>query len=216
MSLQTVVSIGEYEVPLDLSPGDGPVVILAHGAGGNMDSKNILRLQEVLIEVGVRVARFNFIYRQHGRGIPDKMPVLMETYRAVLERVRTLAPGAGIIVGGHSMGGRVASMLASEGLDASGLLLFSYPLHPVGKPQQLRDAHLPQIQIPTLCINGTQDEFCTRDLMEAVLPRLSPKWTMHWVESADHSLEVRRASGRNRAEVTAELKATVDAWIHGN
>ena len=196
--------------------GEGrTLVVLAHGAGGNLDSKNILRLRNLLLEQGVSVARFNFLYREQKRGIPDRMPVLMQTYREVVAHLRNGGGWERVILAGHSMGGRTASMVAAEGDPMDGLLLFSYPLHPVGQPEKLRDTHLPEIRVPTLCINGTQDEFCERELMEAVLPRLAPTWKMHWVEAANHSLEVRKASGRTNAEVGEELKSVLADWLAG-
>jgi predicted alpha/beta-hydrolase family hydrolase len=107
------------------------------------------------------------------------------------------------------MGGRAASMLAAEGFAADGLLLLAYPLHPAGKPAQLRDAHLPKIEVPTLCVNGTRDALCRRDLMEEVLTRVGPRFRMHWVEGADHSFHVLKSSGRTDAEVMAEIGAAV-------
>jgi predicted alpha/beta-hydrolase family hydrolase len=94
-----------------------------------------------------------------------------------------------LIIGGRSMGGRVASMLAADGFDCAGLLLFAYPLHPAGQPEKLRDAHLPRIKVPVLCFNGTRDALCRRDLMERALQTLQTRWDMHWIEGADHSLK---------------------------
>jgi predicted alpha/beta-hydrolase family hydrolase len=213
MTLETVnVPGGSVSLQMEGEAG-AVVVVLAPGAGSKIDSKNMERLARVLREEGVTVVRFNFLYRELGRSIPDRMPVLMDTYRAVVQHVRDELSPERLVLGGHSMGGRVASMLAAEGEAMDGLLLFSYPLHPVGKPESLRDGHLPAIQVPTLCLNGTQDEFCPRALMESVLERVQGTWTMHWVDSADHSLEVRRSSGRTNAEVTGELARTVHAWL---
>jgi predicted alpha/beta-hydrolase family hydrolase len=158
------------------------------------------------------VARFNFLYKQQGKSLPDKMPKLMETYAAVVERVRHEVSPRTLICGGHSMGGRTASMLAAKGYGMDGLLMFGYPLHPAGKPEKLRDEHLSRIGVPALCINGTQDELCGKELMEAVLPRLQPTWQMHWIDRADHSLHVPRSSGRSDGEVLDEVGAIVGAW----
>jgi predicted alpha/beta-hydrolase family hydrolase len=104
-------------------------------------------------------------------------------------------------------------MLAADGFHCAGLLLLAYPLHPAGKPEQLRDAHLPAIQVPVLCMNGTRDALCRRDLMEAVLERVGPNWTMHWVQGADHSFHVLKSSGRTDAEVLAEIGASSRTWL---
>lgn len=112
------------------------------------------------------------------------------------------------------MGGRVASMLEAEGKTADGLLLCSYPLHPPGQLEKLRDAHLPKIQVPTLQINGTQDEFCTPEIMNRIVATLDPGiWTMHWIEGADHSYGVRKVSGRTKKDVEAEMRKTIQGWI---
>jgi predicted alpha/beta-hydrolase family hydrolase len=104
-------------------------------------------------------------------------------------------------------------MLAADHIQCDGLLLLAYPLHPAGKPDQLRDAHLPRIAMPTLCLNGTRDALCRRDLMEQVLPRLGDNFRMHWLEGADHSFHVLKSSGRTDAQVMSEIGHTAAAWI---
>jgi uncharacterized protein len=168
----------------------------------------MLRLADVLSPYG-EVARFNFPYREKGAARPDPMPVLKESIAVEAARAPN---GAKLILGGRSMGGRAASMLAAEGFACDGLLLFAYPLHPAGKPDRLRDAHLAQIGVPVLCFNGTRDALCTRELMEAAVGGL-PNWTMHWLEGADHSFRVLKSSGRTDAEVYAEVGAAVARWL---
>jgi uncharacterized protein len=104
-------------------------------------------------------------------------------------------------------------MLVSDGFDVDGLLLLAYPLHPAGKPEQLRDAHLPAIRVPTLCINGTRDALCTTSIMEDVLTRVGPNWRMQWEESADHSFHVLKSSGRTDAEVMRSIGVGATAWV---
>jgi len=94
------------------------------------------------------------------------------------------------------MGGRAASMLAADGFPCDGLLLLAYPLHPAGRPEQLRDAHLPAITARVLCFSGTRDPLCRRDLMESALEKVRTSWTMHWLDGADHSFHVLKSSGR--------------------
>ena len=159
-----------------------------------------------------QVVRFNFLYRALGKSMPDRKPALIETYRAVIDNVRDrLAPEA-LVIGGHSMGGRVASMLESEMSAADGLLLFGYPLHPAGQPEKLRDAHLGAIHIPTLQINGTEDELCTQELMDPIAAGLD-SWKLEWVPGADHSYGVRRSSGRTRADVEIQISNVVKGWL---
>ena len=183
------------------------VFVCAHGAGGHKDDKSMLRLAAAVAAHGVQVVRFNFAYREAGSKRIDPMPLLKETFLRNNPQARPL------IIGGRSMGGRVASMMAAEGFDCDALLLAAYPLHPAGEPQKLRDAHLPQIRCPVLCLNGTRDPLCRRDLMEAVLPKIRAKWTMHWIEGADHSFHVLRSSGRSDAEVDQEVKEAVGRWL---
>ena len=135
---------------------------------------------------GIEVVRFNFPYRERGSKLPDRMPELKAAFAAVVEPLR----GKGkLILGGRSMGGRVATMLAADGFACDGLLLFAYPLHPAGKPEKLRDAHLPLIKVPVLCFNGTRDALCTRELMERALKTVTTDWQQRWIEGADHSLK---------------------------
>jgi predicted alpha/beta-hydrolase family hydrolase len=118
-----------------------------------------------------------------------------------------------LILGGRSMGGRAASMLAAEGERCAGLLLLAYPLHPPGQPGKLRVEHLPRIAVPVLCINGTRDAFMTPGLMETTLEGLGSHWRMHWLESADHSFKVPKSSGRTNQQVQEEVGETVTAWV---
>jgi hypothetical protein len=194
--------------------GGGPrvVFVCAHGAGGHRDDKSMLALRDELVGRGIDVVRFNFLYREKGSGRPDPMPRLMETFAAVVARVRDeLKPGV-LIIGGRSMGGRAASMLAADGFACDGLLLMAYPLHPAGQPEKLRDAHLPKIRVPVLCFNGTRDELCRRDLMEAALKTVTTDWSMHWLEGADHSFHVLKSSGRTDRQVLDEVGAATEAW----
>jgi uncharacterized protein len=161
---------------------------------------------------GMDVVRFNFLYKERKSGRPDPMPLLEQTVAAVVARVRDELAPRRLIIGGRSMGGRAASMLASRGFDADGLLLLAYPLHPAGKPTQLRDAHLPSIRMPTLCINGTRDALCTPALMERVLERVGENFQMHWIEGADHSFHVLKSSGRTDAQVMEEIGDVSERW----
>jgi predicted alpha/beta-hydrolase family hydrolase len=189
------------------------VFVCAHGAGGTMSDRGMLATAEALRARGMDVVRFNFLYKEKRAGRPDPMPLLEETVAAVVAHVRDELASARLIIGGRSMGGRAASMLAARGFDADGLLLLAYPLHPAGKPSQLRDAHLPSIRMPTLCINGTRDALCTRELMENVLKRVGPNFRMHWIDGADHSFHVLKSSGRTDAQVMEEIGNVSGEWI---
>jgi uncharacterized protein len=191
----------------------GATFVFAHGAGGHMDDRGMLALSRELRDRGLDVVRFNFFYRAKGSKAPDRMPQLQTCMRAVIERARAELGAGRLIIGGRSMGGRAASMLAAEGFDCDGLLLFAYPLHPAGKPEKLRDAHLPRIAAPVLCFNGTRDPLCTRELMDEALTRVRAPWTMYWIEGADHSFHVLKSSGRTDAEVIREIGEATEAWL---
>lgn len=197
---------------------DAALFVCAHGAGGSMSDKGMLATAAALRSAGVGVVRFNFVYKEKGDRRPDFMPKLMDTVTAVVERVRSelrSLPEARtdrLLIGGRSMGGRAASMLAARGFEAAGLLLLAYPLHPASKPEQLRDAHLPQIRMPVLCFNGTRDPLCTPALMERALTTVTAPWQMEWVEGADHSFHVLKSSGRTDAAVMAGIAAVSRAW----
>lgn len=113
------------------------------------------------------------------------------------------------------MGGRAASMLVAAGYACDGLLLLAYPLHPAGQPEKLRDAHLERITVPVLCVNGTRDALCRRELMERTVNRLGGNWTMHWLDGADHSFHVLKSSGRSASDVLAEVADAYSAWESG-
>ena len=103
--------------------------------------------------------------------------------------------------------------LAADGFDCSWLLLLAYPLHPAGRPDQLRDAHLPSIRVPVLCINGTRDALCTPELMNQAVSRVTAPWEMHWIDGADHSFHVLKSSGRNDAQVMTDIGDVAERWI---
>jgi len=192
--------------------GRGTLFVCAHGAGGHMSDRGMLVLSEQLRLRGIDIVRFNFLYREKKLGRPDPMPILQRCLDAVAGHARETIKPQHLIIGGRSMGGRAASMMAADGYACDGLLLLAYPLHPAGKPEQLRDAHLAKVKVPTLCLNGTRDPLCTRELMERVTNKLESSWTMHWLEGADHSFHVLKSSGRTDSDVLTEVGKAVDAW----
>ncbi len=186
--------------------------VCAHGAGGNMLDRGMTTTANALRANGLGVVRFNFLYKEKKSGRPDPMPKLVATTRAVIAHATAELKPPRLIIGGRSMGGRAASMLAAEGFDAKGLLLLAYPLHPAGQPEKLRDAHLPVIRMPVLCFNGTRDALCTRELMERALTTVKAPWDMQWVDGADHMFHVLKSSGRTDAEVMAQIGRTAGEW----
>lgn len=193
---------------------DAPVFVCAHGAGGSMSDRGMTALAKALIAQGITVVRFNFLYKEKGSGRPDPMPRLESTFTAVVEHVRKELNPNKLIIGGRSMGGRAASMMASKAFACDGLLLFAYPLHPAGQPEKLRDAHLPSIEVPVLCFNGTRDALCTRELMEEALATVKTRWEMRWIEGADHSFHVLKSSGTTDAKVLEDVALKTKAWVN--
>ena len=200
--------VGGEETSAVLEPAIPPgkaLFVAGHGAGSYMNHPSMLKLSEVLRGRGFDVVRFNFLYREKGSRAPDRMPKLQACFSAVAERARREVPGKKLVIGGRSMGGRVASMLAAEGFACDGLLLLAYPLHPAGQPGRLRDAHLPNIKVPVLCINGTRDTLCDRILMERALGSVKTQWDMRWLEGKDHSFAVTDEIGELAARWVTEL-----------
>lgn len=173
----------------DGPPTTLPIFLFAHGAGGAMDTPFMNIVARGLGDAGIRVVRFEFPYMARrregtgGRGAPDRQPVLLDAFRKVVEEH---GGGERVIVGGKSMGGRMASMIADE-VGARGLLCFGYPFHPVGKPQQTRTAHLEHLRTPSLIVQGTRDTF--GNLEEVATYPLSPAIRVEWLEGGDHSLK---------------------------
>jgi len=180
------------------------VLALAHGAGAPMDSPFMDAFSGVLAEQGVRVVRFEFPYmaarRVDGkkRG-PDRQPVLLETWAAVVER---LGPRNRLVIGGKSMGGRMATMAAAlaeeAGSPVAGVVCLGYPFHAPGRPEKPRVAHLEHMTTPTLIVQGTRDSFGTPSDVSSY--HLSPAIRILWSEDGDHDLKPRKKSGRTRAQ----------------
>ena len=182
-------------------------IVLAHGAGAPMDSPFMNTIAEGLAANGPRVARFEFPYmharRNTGKGgAPDREPVLLESWREV---IKILGGGAQLIIGGKSLGGRIASMVADE-MEVRGLVCLGYPFHPPGKPERPRIKHLETLRTPALVMQGTRDTFGRREEVEDY--KLSKKIRVTWIDDGGHSFKPRVSSGRTEAE---NLDAAIEA-----
>ena len=183
-------------------PADGPPrrgLVLGHGASYNMNARFLVDVADALVSRGIAVLRFNFPYSEAGRRIPDPQPRLEACYRAVASAVSEEIPK--LFVGGKSMGGRIASHIVADGFPARGLVFFGYPLHPPGKPDRLRDAHLKRISAPMLFLQGTRDSFATPELLHQTVSSLKTAELVE-IEGGDHSFKV---PGRAPADVMTEL-----------
>jgi predicted alpha/beta-hydrolase family hydrolase len=176
------------------------VAVISHGAGNDMRHPFFDGIADGLAAEAVSSLRFNFPYAEEGRRAPDRPAVLMEAWRAALQVAADRGAGVPLIASGKSLGGRMASMVAAEDGDAfpsRGLIFFGYPLHAPGKTNQLRDAHLSEVRVPMLFIQGDGDSLARFDLIEGVVKRLRPLARLHRVEGGDHSLRVRGTKRRD-------------------
>lgn len=192
-------------------PAGGPVLALAHGAGGRLEDPLLEGFADALADAGVGCLRFNFLYSEQRRRAPDREPLLRAVWSAAFDRAGE--HGGPRWAGGKSLGGRIASMMVADGsLAAAGLVFVGYPLHPPGRPERIRDAHLPDVGVPMLFLQGTADPFARWDLLAATLERLGDRATLHPVEGGDHSFRVR---GRQRDDrgTGSELGAVAAAFI---
>ena len=176
--------------------GADRAVLLAHGAGADMHAAALTTVADALAAAKVPSLRFNFPYKAAGRRSPDRPPVLEAAVRDAISELiaRTKLGVDRFVLGGRSMGGRVCSMVAaSDG--ALGLALLGYPLHPPGKPEQLRIEHFPKLRMPVLFASGTRDPFGTPDELRAHAKAIKGRVTFHWVDTGDHGFKPLKASG---------------------
>jgi hypothetical protein len=176
-------------------------LILGHGAGANQLHAFMVRAATGIAAHGVETVTFNFPYTEAKRRVPDPLPKLEACFRAVVREVRKRGDRS-LFLGGKSMGGRVASHVAAAGEpDLAGLVFLGYPLHPPGKPEQLRSRHLPSIAVPMLFVQGTRDAFGTPEELRPIVATLRPKVALFPVEGGDHSFKVPKRSGPSEDEV---------------
>lgn len=184
--------------------------IYAPGAGSNIHDPFGAHAARALASLGVTTVRFQFPYMEAGRKSPDRPAVLEATWRAVIDASRDTKTR--LVVGGRSMGGRIASMVVAEDGTADALALFAYPLHPPGKAEQLRVAHFASIRVPALFVSGTNDAFGSPDELRAATKQVK-RSKVHLLEGADHGFAARKSSGRTREDVWAEAVDAFAAWL---
>lgn len=197
------------------APRAGITLILAPGAGAGQKSPFMARFAAAIAARGIDTVTFDFPYREEGRRIPDGNATLEACWRAVIDAIGgRLAPGEKIAIGGKSMGGRIASQVAAS--DAAGavlaLVLLGYPLHPPGKPQQLRTAHFPRLRVPSLFIQGARDAFGTPAELDAELGAAGVPATLFPVAEADHSFKVPKRAGGSET-IESAIQDKIAAWL---
>jgi uncharacterized protein len=191
----------------------GTTLILGHGAGADQLSSFMRLFAAGLAQRGFDVLTFNFVYKERGRSAPDQKPKLESCYRSVIDAARThrRLKGNRLLIGGKSMGGRIASQVAAAGAgDLAGLVFLGYPLHPPGKPEQLRAAHLKDVKAAMLFVQGSRDAFGTADELRSVIHESKLPATLHLIEGGDHSFKVPKRSGLQQPEV---YEATMDEIV---
>jgi predicted alpha/beta-hydrolase family hydrolase len=190
------------------------LLVLGHGAGAGMNHPFLEKLAGELAEAGVATLRYQFPYMEERRRVPDKPEVLTATVAAAVRAATDAAQGLALLAGGKSMGGRMTSQAASQGLLAtvSGLVFFGFPLHPPNRPGAKRAAHLAKVPQPMLFLQGTRDTLADLTLLRPVCAELRPRATLHIIQGADHSFHMLKRSGRTDGEVMRELAQTTASW----
>jgi uncharacterized protein len=194
-------------------------LLLAHGAGGNQMSRFLVEFASGLAERGIDAVTFNFLYSERKRRLPDRNDKLEACWRALIGAARSEALGpeiarGALAIGGKSMGGRIASQIAAADAEGiGGLVLLGYPLHPPGRPDQLRTKHLPAIRAPMLIVQGERDAFGTPDELRPVLRQLKAPHELYVVAGGDHSFKVPKSAGTPQAQVHARVQDEIVRWL---
>lgn len=175
-----------------------------------MDSPFMTYFHKELAHRGLLSIKFNFDYMDAKRRVPDSQPKLQTRYRTVIAEVVDQYHPKRLIIGGKSMGGRVASYIAADAPQVGGLVFLGYPLHPPGKSDQLRDQHLYESKIPMLFVSGTKDAFAERELLGRVVQKIGHLATMVWIPGGDHSLQ-RKKGDTESLQIAA---AAIMSWIN--
>lgn len=218
----------EIQIPVEGGPVSGlmlrpdeatALLVFGHGAGAGMRHPFMAAVAERLADRGVATLRYQFPYMERRTGRPDPQPILLATVRAALDAAQGLAPDLPRYAGGKSMGGRMTSLALSESPAPGvlpgvlGLVLFGFPLHAPGRREVQRAAHLSQVAVPLLFLQGTRDHLADLGLLRPVVAALGDRARLHVVDSADHGFHVLKRSGRGDAEVLDELASVSADWM---
>jgi predicted alpha/beta-hydrolase family hydrolase len=193
----------------------GLVFVLGHGAGTDFTNPVLRAVGRGLADRGFPVGLFNFGYTEAGRKRPDPAPRLESAFRDVISGIaQHVGVDRPLILGGRSMGGRMASHLAADGVRCAGLVFLGYPLHPAGRPEKLRTAHWRDLTAPMLFVSGDRDRLCELELLaqqrRAHLTSVAHR--LHVLDGADHGFAVRKSDGRSDVEILAEIIDVVGEW----
>jgi predicted alpha/beta-hydrolase family hydrolase len=200
----------------------GVTILLGHGAGANQLSSFLQLFANGLAERGLDAMTFNFLYTEKGRGVPDPKAKLESCFRAVIDAAarHRKVKGNKLVIGGKSMGGRIASQVAASACEndeefakqIAGLVFLGYPLHPPGNPAKLRVEHLPQIKMPMLFVQGTRDSLGTADEIRPFIKKMRLPATIYAIEGGDHSFKAPKKFGRSQEEVYNSAMDEIAGW----
>jgi predicted alpha/beta-hydrolase family hydrolase len=207
-------SSGEVSALLVRPRAARAMYVFAHGAGANMRHAFMDAVAGRLASAGVASFRYNFPYMEAGRGGPNPAPVLVKTVRSAVAEATRLGPGLPLLAGGKSMGGRMTSTAAAADAlpNVLGLAFFGFPLHAPGKASADRGAHLADVGLPMLFLQGTRDKLASLDLLQPLLASLEPPPVLHAVDDADHGFHVPKRTGKSDEGVLDELCAAFASW----
>jgi hypothetical protein len=194
------------------------LLVLGHGASTNMRHRTLQTIAERLAEVDIATFRYHFPYMERGGGGRDSQAVTLATVRSAAAAARAAAPDLPLLAGGHSFGGRMTSLAAAESPleHVRGLVFFSFPLHPAGKPGTERAEHLSRVSVPMLFLSGTRDALAELDLLRPVCEGLGDRATLHLLDTADHGFKVQKRSRTSGEDVFAEMARVVSDWAADN
>jgi hypothetical protein len=209
-------SVTALEYAAVASRRTGVILILGHGAGANQTSPFMVSFAEALAARGIDLVTFNFSYSERGRRVPDPNSKLEACWRAVIETVRgrRRSHRDKLAIGGKSMGGRIASQVAAGGVgELAGLVFLGYPLHPPGRRDRFRTAHLPAVKAPMLFVQGSRDPFGTPDELRPIIAGLPSATELYVVEGGDHSFKVPKSAGVKQQDVYEAIQDRIAEWL---
>lgn len=216
--IQFAVPDAGYVSALLLRPAKSHcLLVLAHGAGAGMHHSFLESLAAALADAGVSTLRYQFPYTEQGRKSPDRPDKLAATVQSAVSAAAKAAPDLALFAGGKSMGGRMTSQAASQGLlpEIKGIVFFGFPLHPPKQPSIKRADHLAKVGVPMLFLQGTRDTLADLSLIRSVCTKLGSRATLHIFETADHSFHVLKTSGKSDEAVLKDLAQITAAWTKG-
>jgi predicted alpha/beta-hydrolase family hydrolase len=204
----------EVSALLQIPENAACLYVMAHGAGAGMNHRFMAAMANELAAVGVATLRYQFLYMEQHRHVPDKQPVLTATVAAAVRFAVKCAPKLPLFAGGKSMGGRMTSLAASEQRleGVRGLIFLGFPLHPPKRPSIKRAEHLERVQLPMLFLQGTRDDLADLSLLRPICDELGSRATLHVIEGADHSFHMLKRSGNTDAQVLSDLAQPIKNW----